>query len=109
MGTWECDKCGETVGTELSVCWNCGAHEDGSAPDVGFVRADEPIFSSEPKPRQLNCVRCGKPMELVGRKRFYEGPPAAPIRLGELFVNREVFDIHACTGCGKAELFVAEV
>jgi hypothetical protein len=108
MRTWECSKCGETVDAQLATCWNCGTHEDGRVADAGFVRDDEPIFAADIKPRHLDCLRCGKPMELIGRKRFYEGSQAQPILLGELFVNPDVFDVHACPDCRKVELFVAE-
>ncbi len=49
-------------------------------------------------------------MEFIGRKRFHEGSQTMPFLLGdigELFVNREEFDLHACPSCGKVELFLS--
>jgi hypothetical protein len=49
-------------------------------------------------------------MLAAGRKKFHEGTRAWPFlfgELGELFVNREAFDVYACQGCGKVEFFLS--
>lgn len=38
---WTCDKCGEESEDDFSVCWSCGAGQDGSAPSEDFRRVDE--------------------------------------------------------------------
>lgn len=59
----------------------------------------------------MHCLRCAATtMEFIGRRRFHEGTQAMPFLLGdlgELFVNREEFDLYACSTCGKVELFLA--
>ena len=55
------------------------------------------------------CPRCDEQLEYVGTKRFHEGSRGAPFllgELGELFVNREAFDVHVCGRCGRVELFI---
>lgn len=49
-------------------------------------------------------------MSVVRRMDFHEGTRLWPVVLGdvgELLVNRERFDIHACAACGKVELVLA--
>jgi len=49
-------------------------------------------------------------MALSRRMKFHEGSRAWPFVLGdvgELLVNRESFDVHACGKCGKVEFFLA--
>ncbi|MEC9374070.1 MAG: hypothetical protein VYC34_09505 [Planctomycetota bacterium] len=57
----------------------------------------------------LKCPRCEFTLEYVGRKKFHEGTRAwAAIlgEIGELFVNREHFDVYCCPRCGRVEFFV---
>jgi len=45
----------------------------------------------------------------VGTKKFHEGTRGWAFflgELGELFVNREHFDVYVCPTCGRVELFV---
>jgi hypothetical protein len=122
MKSWTCPQCGEDNGETYDLCWNCGTRADGTAASPDFVREvplGDPasgIFVEEEdedwtaaSERELACLRCGEPMRTIGRKRFHEGTRAWPFmlgNLGELFVNRESFDVLACAGCGKVEFFV---
>src|SRR5262245_7560224 len=52
----------------------------------------------------IACLRCKEPMEYQGTKRFHEGTNWGVLgELGEIFVNRERFDIYVCPLCGKVE------
>jgi hypothetical protein len=54
-------------------------------------------------------ARCDTELQYVGTKRFHEGTRGwgfALGDLGELFVNRESFDVYVCGRCGRVELFV---
>jgi hypothetical protein len=111
MDPWRCSKCGETIGKEFDICWNCGTHRDGSPPESNFVRDDTLTSPGErvPPSRVLSCLRCSASMSLLGRKRFHEGSQALPFligNLGELFVHRQSFEVYVCPSCGKAEFFV---
>jgi hypothetical protein len=62
-----------------------------------------------PNAPTIPCLRCQNPARYVGVKRFHEGTRAWSFvlgDLGELFVNREQFDIYACAACGHVEFFV---
>jgi uncharacterized protein YbaR (Trm112 family) len=55
------------------------------------------------------CPRCRTQLEYVGTKRFHEGSRGWGAFLGdmgELFTNREHFDVYVCPRCGRVELFV---
>ena len=55
------------------------------------------------------CPRCEEQLEYVGTKKFHEGTRGwgfALGDLGELFVNRESFDVYCCGRCGRVELFI---
>lgn len=57
----------------------------------------------------VSCPRCETPLGYVGTKKFHEGTRAWPFllgELGELFVNRESFDVYMCPTCGRVEFFV---
>lgn len=55
----------------------------------------------------LTCPRCSKALEYVGTKRFHEGTQFGFFgEIGELFVNKEHFDVYVCPRCGRVELFV---
>jgi hypothetical protein len=58
----------------------------------------------------LQCVRCATKLDYVGTKRFHEGTRWGVLGdLGELFVNRESFDVFVCPRCGRVEFFVEGV
>jgi hypothetical protein len=112
MATQRCNGCGETTEHGYSVCWNCGTHLDGSAPDKDFIPDNVAAPSaSVAKPRELACLRCGATMTAVRRMRLHEGTPMEAFLyrgLDEPYVNREPFDMYACRGCGKVEFFLTQ-
>lgn len=55
----------------------------------------------------LRCARCEVVLTYAGTKKFHEGTRWGFMgELGELFVNKEKFDVYYCPRCGKVELFV---
>lgn len=57
----------------------------------------------------MDCPRCEKTLDYVGTKKFHEGSRGWGFflgDLGELFVNREHFDIYVYPRCGRVEMFV---
>jgi uncharacterized C2H2 Zn-finger protein len=59
------------------------------------------------EPHPMNCPRCDMRLEFVGTKKFHEGTRWGVLgELGELFTNREQFDVYVCPRCGRVELFV---
>lgn len=55
----------------------------------------------------MHCPRCHTGLDYVGTKRFHEGTRWGVLgELGELFVNRQSFDVYVCPRCGRVELFV---
>jgi hypothetical protein len=60
-----------------------------------------------PEPKQVLCPRCSVSKRYLGTKRFHEGTRWGIFGdLGELFVNKETFDVYACPKCGSVEFFV---
>ena len=58
-------------------------------------------------PDPMQCPRCDRALQFVGTKRFHEGTRWGLLgELGELFVNREQFDVYVCQRCGRVELFI---
>ncbi|HUQ69771.1 MAG TPA: hypothetical protein VM165_09630 [Planctomycetaceae bacterium] len=58
-------------------------------------------------PNPMTCPRCETDLEHVGTKEFHEGQRWGMLGdIGELFVNREKFDVYVCNRCGRVELFV---
>ena len=57
----------------------------------------------------MKCARCETSLEFAGTKKFHEGTRAIGFLLGdfgELFTNREHFDVYFCPRCGRVELFL---
>ncbi len=55
----------------------------------------------------LRCPRCERALDFVGTKKFHEGTRWGALgELGELFTNREKFDVYVCPECGRVEFFV---
>jgi hypothetical protein len=55
----------------------------------------------------MRCARCDTDLKYVGTKSFHEGTRWGLLGdLGELFVNKESFDVYVCQRCGRVELFV---
>lgn len=60
-------------------------------------------------PEPLLCPRCNKEMLFAGTKKFHEGSFEWGFwlgNLGELFTNRERFDVYVCPECGRVEFFL---
>ena len=58
-------------------------------------------------PEHVTCPRCNVPKAYLGTKEFHEGTRWGFLgELGELFVNKESFDVYACPTCGSVEFFV---
>ena len=101
MSLWTCAKCREEVEPAFDVCWKCGTSKEG---------VEDPAFRSAPAgpaaPKVLDCLRCRARMRYAGARRFHEGTGWGVLgNLGELFVNRERFDVYLCPSCGKVEFF----
>ena len=119
---WQCVKCREKLEDSFDVCWNCGTSKDG-VEDPDFRKADEvpPEEGSEPsadavepgdEPERnpIMCLRCQRQLDHVGTKSFHEGTRWGVFGdLGELFVNKERFDVFCCPRCGRVEFFVAGI
>lgn len=53
------------------------------------------------------CSRCETDLSYVGTKSFHEGKRWGVLgELGELFVNKQHFDVYVYNRCGKVELFI---
>ena len=62
---------------------------------------------TERHPDPMSCPRCDIHIEYVGTKKFHEGTRWGVFgEIGELFVNKERFDVYVCPRCGRVELFV---
>jgi len=58
-------------------------------------------------PDPMLCPRCGVELTYQGTRDFHEGTRWGALgELGELFVNKEHFDVYLCPRCGRVELFV---
>lgn len=105
---WTCIKCGERIEDRFDACWKCGTSQDG-APNMDFCRADNLPVESRDTINPISCPRCEQNLNYIGTKKFHEGTRAWSFLLGdigELFVNREHFDIYMCPRCGRVEFFV---
>ena len=55
----------------------------------------------------MQCPRCEIKLSYVGTKAFHEGTRWGVLgELGELFVNKQRFDVYVCERCGRVELFI---
>lgn len=55
----------------------------------------------------IACPRCEVVLEFVGTRDFHEGTRWGALgELGELFVNKQSFDVYVCPRCGRVELFI---
>jgi hypothetical protein len=94
---WTC-QCGEQIEDQFDACWRCaGRAANATAPE-----------NSNQLPT-LECQRCKTSLEYLGKRRFHEGGYLTPMLLGDLFVNREDFDLYACPRCGHVEFFLEGV
>jgi hypothetical protein len=111
---WQCTKCKEQIDEASDTCWRCGTSHDG-IEDPSFRRVEDVRDSSVPmvstkhlSPKSvLACARCELELNYVGTKNFHEGTRWGILGdLGELFVNKEKFDVYCCPKCGRVEFFV---
>lgn len=101
---WQCPECKERLESKFSECWKCG-YVRGSGGDEEMKEGWE---ASDP----MHCPTCQLQLDYLGTKKFHEGTRAAPFllgELGELFVNREHFDVYVCSRCGRVEFFLEGV
>lgn len=76
------------------------------ATESELVDTDKPVAVEKTK-TPLTCPRCDRDLDYVGTKRFHEGTRWGVLGdLGELFVNKEKFDVYCCPRCGRVEFFV---
>jgi hypothetical protein len=67
-------------------------------------------MAKENSNKEVMCSRCNVEMEYKGTKNFHEGTRwGAMGELGELFVNKEKYDIYVCPQCGVVEFFVDQI
>lgn len=60
--------------------------------------------------KKVKCVRCNIEMQYKGTKSFHEGTRWGVMGdIGELFVNKEKYDIYVCPNCGVVEFFVDQI
>lgn len=104
---WHCVKCRESVEDTFDVCWNCGTDNDGTEDPMFCKEDDSSQFASEPPQSGINCLRCNQDLSFVGTKKFHEGSLVFDVigGFGELFKNREHFDVYMCPRCGRMEFF----
>jgi len=70
------------------------------------------VDGSKPQkqPKSVKCSRCGVDLEYKGTKNFHEGTRWGALGdIGELFVNKEQYDVYVCPKCGVVEFFLDTV
>jgi Uncharacterised protein family UPF0547. len=94
-----CPNCKAEVIEDFQLCWSCNySFSEGKIVEIRDIRTIGD--------RDLNCLRCGISMLFSGNYRFHEGFPTGIWgAIGEVFVNRESFDLYLCPRCGKVEFF----
>ncbi|NDV46734.1 hypothetical protein D0T49_06700 [Paludibacter sp. 221] len=94
----KCPNCGAEVEPGFQLCWNCNySFTENKVLD---------IKDSLDGDRELDCLRCNVPMIFSGNYKFHEGARSGVLgAIGEMFVNRESFDLYTCPKCGKVEFF----
>ncbi|HSE20848.1 MAG TPA: hypothetical protein VLB68_04295 [Pyrinomonadaceae bacterium] len=108
---WKCVNCAEDVDQQLSVCWNCGADEQGalSSPSVEAEEERERKSFLNEKFRPKDCLRCGTELTHAGSKLFHEGMKLGALGdFAELFVARTKLEMYVCSRCFRVEFFVSE-
>ena len=99
----KCHVCGESAEPDFDFCWNCSSPLDLSEEIANKIRAKKESSTN------ISCIRCQTKMRYAGLKKFHEGTRGWAFWLGEwgeLFVNREFYDVYVCPRCGKVELFL---
>jgi hypothetical protein len=60
-----------------------------------------------PAENPIICAACRLNLEFVGTRDFHEGTRWGALGdLGELFVNKQRFDVYVCPRCGRVSFFV---
>jgi len=97
---WDCKVCEVVIEDDSwDNCWKCSSSKD--LPESEVEERRQHIGKS------MICLRCGSEMRYAGTKKFHEGTRLGVLGdLGELFVDREVYDVYFCTNCGKVELYI---
>lgn len=101
---WRCNACSTVVEDDTwEACWKCSTPRDSGEEQVKEIQ--EAIARFE------KCLRCESKLEFAGRRKFHEGAKMGFWLgdLGELFVNRESFDVYVCQNCGKVEFYLTGV
>ena len=94
-----CPNCKEEVDKNFELCWNCNY----SFSEKKIVDIKDLELQGD---KDLNCLRCGVSMLFSGNYKFHEGVRLGVIgAIGEIFVNRESFNLYLCPKCGKVEFF----
>lgn len=58
-------------------------------------------------PKEITCPHCKVMLAYAGTKKFHEGTRWGVLGdIGELFVQKETFDVYYCPRCGKVDFFV---
>lgn len=105
---WQCKVCkAEVEDDSWKTCWRCSSARD--IEGAALAQRQAVIAEKITPATSLKCLRCGHAMEYGGTKKFHEGSRQWGFwlgDLGELFTNREHYDVYACPRCGKLELFI---
>lgn len=102
MNGKKCNVCGSVAEPGFELCWNCSSPLDLSTADAKRIASKRGVSV-------LECGRCSGSMRYAGLKKFHEGTRAWGFwlgDLGELFTNRELYDVYICPNCGKVEFFL---
>ena len=94
-----CPNCQAEVEGGFESCWNC---------NYSFTEKKITEFKDieTMEHKELNCLRCKTAMLFSGNYKFHEGVRTGFFgAIGEIFVNRESFDLYLCPKCGKVEFF----
>ena len=95
----------------MSVCWNCGADEQGalSTPSLEAEEERERKSFLNEKFRPKDCLRCGIELTHAGSKHFHEGMTWGALGdFAELFVAQTKLEMYVCSKCLRVEFFVSE-
>jgi hypothetical protein len=98
-----CPNCNAEIEDHFEICWNC-CYSLTEQRVIDFEK------ESNVYKKDIACLRCNIKLSYSGKYRFHEGWSYGVLgNLGELFVNKESFDLYVCSKCGRVEFFVSEV
>lgn len=96
----KCPNCKAEIEDNFELCWNCNY----SFTEEKIIEFKD--IETLEKEKDIDCLRCKTPMLYSGNYRFHEGARIGFFgAIGEMFVNRESFDLYLCPKCGKVEFF----